>query len=106
MGESVVYQGQSALIGLAFYNAEGVATQPTSGTYTLRDKLTGAVINSRLNTALVITGTSLDLLLTAADNAIVTAGLKREVHTLEVTVDFAGGVIGKDPYDIPVLALG
>lgn len=87
----VVNEGVSAFVDITFKDEDDVDAVPSTAVYTLFDKLSGAVINSRSGVAVPGSGASRTIELTPADNAIQDETLDVEEHRLYIKYTYGGG---------------
>ena len=83
-----VNERSTAYLTVTFKDKAGAAQQPTAASYRIDDVATGAQI--RADTPLT-PGTSVEITLTPADNAVVSPRLEVEKHVVTVT-----GTYGED----------
>jgi len=103
--ENPANEGSTALVQITFKDELGVDANPDTATYTLYNRATGAVINSR--TAVSITGSTATrtITLTPADNAIIDTTLQLEEHRIFITFTYGGGKTGTAEIQIVVVNL-
>ncbi len=80
-----VNERSTAYLTVTFKDKAGAAQQPTAASYRIDDVATGTEI--RADTSLT-PGTSVEITLTPADNAMVSATRPIEVHALTVTATY------------------
>lgn len=72
----------TGFVNLVFTDQDGDSVVPDSGTYTLYDKKTKAIINERTDIAIPGLAADVDLKLLPADNPIIDDKLDVEVHVI------------------------
>lgn len=103
MADHTVKEGQDCDVEVTYYDPDGAVVQPADAWWSLYDKDTRAVINSRENVNYTPGDSTEDIRLTTADNVIITSGRPMEYHTLEIKFELDDGTIGRDSFDFPVV---
>lgn len=97
MTTDVFNEKETGYVTLVFTDEDGVAVVPDSATYTLYDEASGAIINSRNQTAISGLASSIELELESDDNVIVGSDLY-EPHILMIEWTYNTDKKGKDEY--------
>ena len=90
-----VNEKSTMIVTVSFFDDDDVAVIPTAATYRI-DTATGSVIKA--SGAIGSLATSVDIEVTSAQNAIVTAGTALEEHVLTVEFDYGASRHGTDEY--------
>lgn len=96
MSAAVIFNATSALLTGTIKNNAGAGFQPTTLTITIRNRGTGAIVNSKSDTALTPIGTYVtaggvvSIPLTPADNTLVGTGDK-EIHRIVLKWTYNAG---------------
>lgn len=97
-----VNERSTAYLTVTFKDKAGAAQQPTAASYRIDDVATGTEI--RGDTALT-PGTSIEIILTPADNAIVSPRLPVERHVVTVTGTYGASDAVRSQYAYEVVNL-
>lgn len=95
----IVNEGSTAILTVDFFDKDGNTAAPDTAQYRIDDVATGSSI--RANTSIVASSSSVDVTLTAADNAMVTNSSDTEIHRVTVTASVAGQPV-QNEYDYSV----
>lgn len=98
----IVNEGTTAYLTVSFKDKAGAAAAPSTLTYSLHCLTTGAVLRNNVS---LTAGTSVEITLSATDNAMQSQSNRRETKRVTVKASYGAGEAVNSQYDYQVANL-